>query len=310
MLNDPDGRALTSSAIGWVERCLGSGSSVVDATRLGGATGPWLLAVRNQRGIETVVLRDGDPEHATEQARFEVEAAALRVAEDLRIIAPRLIGQDLSGAEASRLAILSTHLTGANLIPQEVTHERLLALGRAVASLCRTPPSDTPLPVRPRPLSDLDFASERAAGVSTPILDEADRFIASGPPPHGGNVLVHGDCWQGNTVWSDDRFMGFVDWDAAGFGQPGLDLGSIRFDVALYFGLDGLDAVTEGWRQAGGPPIDQLAYWDVLAALSSPADLSPWMPTITGPGRADLDVRTVTARRDDFIRAALRRAGR
>ncbi len=306
----PAGQALTPEAIGWVERCLGPGSSVVDASRLGGATGPWLLGVRSQRGTETVVLRDGDPDIANERARFEAEAAALRAAEDLGIAAPRLIGDDLSGADSSRLAILSTYLEGANLIPREATHERLLALGRAAASLCRTPPNETGLPVRPRPLSDLDFATERAVGDSTPILDEADQFIAAGTPPLVANVLVHGDCWQGNTLWRDDRFIGFVDWDAAGVGQPGLDLGSIRFDVALYFGLDGLDAVNEGWHEAGGPQIDQLAYWDVLAALSSPTDLSSWMPTIAGPGRADLDIRTIATRRDDFIRSALNHRGR
>jgi hypothetical protein len=167
-------------------------------------------------------------------------------------------------------------------------------------------PNAAALPVRTRPLSDLDFAGKRAAGDTTELLQRADEFIAHGPPPAVAEVLVHGDCWQGNTLWHNDHFTGFVDWDAAGVGQPGLDLGSIRFDVALYFGLDGLDAVTEGWAGARGPSIARLEYWDVLAALSSPTDLSTWMATISGPGRPDLDVNIVTARRDNFIRVALR----
>ena len=57
-------------------------------------------------------------------------------------------------------------------------------------------------------------------------------------------------------------------------------------------------------------PIEELAYWDLAAALASPADLTPWMPIITAPGRGDLDIHTVTSRRDDFIIGALRRADR
>lgn len=302
---NPDANTLTSDTIDWVERCLGAGASIVGARRLGGVTGPWRLDVRRPSGTESVVLRDGDPQAANERARFDVESAALRAAEDLQIAAPRLIGHDVTGAQSSRLAILSTHLAGDNTIPPTATHDRLTALGRAAASLNRTPPNDTSLPVRHRPLADLDFAGARAGGDTTDLLQAADDFLADGAPPPLANILVHGDCWQGNTLWQHDRFTGFVDWDAAGIGQPGLDVGNLRFDVALYFGLDGLDAVTEGWTDAGGPPLDHIAYWDILAALSSPTDLSSWTPTITAPGRSDLDTCTITARRDDFIKAAL-----
>ena len=305
----PGPPTLAADTIAWAERCLGPRSSIVDARRLGGSTGPWLLRVHGASGIESVVLRDGDPHSANERSRFDVEAAALQAAEDLHIAAPRLIGHDLTGAQSSRLAILGTHLTGDNTIPPTATHDRLTALGRAAASLNRTPPNDTGLPVRQRPLADLDFASERAAGNTTELLEEADDFLADGPPAVVANILVHGDCWQGNTLWQHGRFTGFVDWDAAGIGQPGLDLGTLRFDVALYFGLDGLDAVTQGWTGSGCPPIDGIAYWDVLAALSSPTDLSSWTPTINSPGRPDLDTRTLTTRRDDFIKAALSDAG-
>ena len=296
---------LTAETIGWVERCLGRSASVVHAERLGGITGPWLLRVRRHGDVDAVVLRDGDPTSPNERHRFGVEAAALKAAEDLQIAAPRLIGHDLTGATASRLVILSTHLPGDNLVPPTATHERLKALGRAAASLSRTPPNYTGLPVRSRPLADLDFASERAAGDTTELLREADQFISSNPPPVVTSVLVHGDCWQGNTLWQDGHFTGFVDWDAAGVGQPGLDLANLRFDASLYYGLERLDLITQGWTDAGGPPISHMAYWDTVAALSSPTDLSAWTPTITGPGRPDLDTRTLTARRNNFIKAAL-----
>ena len=254
------------------------------------------------------MLRVGDPQSVNERRRFGVESSALIVAEQVGVAAPRLIGCDLTGQDASQLAVLSTHLRGGNTIPRTASRDRLDALGAAAASLAITVPNNNDdLPVRQRPLSDLDFAGERTLGASTRLLDEADRLLAESTVPTAQNILVHGDCWQGNTLWNRDVFSGFVDWDAAGVGQPGLDLGSLRFDAALYYGLDHLDLITHGWVHAGGPPVDNLAYWDITAALASPTDLTPWMPVITAAGRNDLDINTITTRRNHFLTAALRR---
>jgi hypothetical protein len=45
-----------------------------------------------------------------------------------------------------------------------------------------------------------------------------------------------------------------------------------------------------------------VAYWDLVAALSSPVDMLAWMPAIHEEGRPDLDVDTVRERRDAFVR--------
>jgi Ser/Thr protein kinase RdoA (MazF antagonist) len=57
--------------------------------------------------------------------------------------------------------------------------------------------------------------------------------------PDGEPVLVHGDLWQGNTVWNGDTCSGLIDWDAAGAGSAG-----------------------------------HVAYWDVAAALCPVGDMA------------------------------------
>jgi len=57
------------------------------------------------------------------------------------------------------------------------------------------------------------------------------------PLPQGPSVFVHGDLWQGNTLWNIYSFVGMIDWDAAGPGHPGIDLGTLRCDAAIVFGL-------------------------------------------------------------------------
>jgi len=111
-------------------------------------------------------------------------------------------------------------------------------------------------------------------------------------PPHP-TVLVHGDLWQGNTMWLDGSLVAIIDWDCAGVGHPGVDLGSLRCDVALFQGPEHADLV--------------VAYWDVVACLSTPPDVGEWLPNAVDQGRGDLDGPTLNARRDEFLKAALNR---
>jgi aminoglycoside phosphotransferase (APT) family kinase protein len=117
--------------------------------------------------------------------------------------------------------------------------------------------------------------------------------------------LVHGDLWQGNTLWTGEACVGMVDWDAAGVGHPGIDLGTLRLDAAIMFGLPAAALVLEGWRQAIGQEPDTMAYWDLVAALTTPTDMATWLPEAHDHGRLDLDAATLNRRRDAFLHAAL-----
>jgi aminoglycoside phosphotransferase (APT) family kinase protein len=101
--------------------------------------------------------------------------------------------------------------------------------------------------------------------------------------------------------------VAIIDWDAAGAGHPGIDVGSMRCDAALLFGDGAADVVTTGWQERAGHPPDDVAYWDVVAALNTPPDLADWESVIQDEGRTDLDGATLTTRRDRFLRAALDR---
>jgi len=150
---------------------------------------------------------------------------------------------------------------------------------------------------------------------------QAEERVASLPVPDGELVFVHGDLWQGNTIWSGDSCSGMIDWDAAGAGSPGIDLGTLRFDVALFFGSSALessedssgpgssaaDEVPAGWQQAAGRQAEHVAYWDVAAALYTVSDMACCLPgDLVGElGRRDLNAAILGARRDTFLAAAL-----
>jgi hypothetical protein len=78
-----------------------------------------------------VVLRAGDPTDHVARQHFAAEVAALTAIAD--IPAPRLIAADVTGDDASQLAIVTTFLDGSSIVRRTVKDERLLALGRTVA---------------------------------------------------------------------------------------------------------------------------------------------------------------------------------
>jgi aminoglycoside phosphotransferase (APT) family kinase protein len=287
----------------WAVRAAAPGAAVAEVRGLRDGGSPWLVRLGGHGAERAVVLRVGASE---DPAPLRTEVAALRLAAEHGLPAPRLLAADLAGDPPVVLADL---LAGSSAIPAERPPERLRALGRAAAALhaVAVPPGPE-LPRRDRPIAGVDFAALRRRQPAQPLLEEAERRVAQAPPPEDDG-LVHGDLWQGNALWVGDTLTGRVDWDYAGVGPPGVDLGSLRCDAAVCFGLEAAEDVRTGWEAAAGRPAADVAYWDVVAALSTPPDMG-WFPgAIAGQGRPDLTRELLLRRRDEFLRAALGRLG-
>ncbi|HWM21965.1 MAG TPA: phosphotransferase, partial [Ilumatobacteraceae bacterium] len=130
-----------------------------------------------------------------------------------------------------------------------------------------------------------------------------EAIVASDVP--GPRLL--GVAMGGNTMWDHDRLTGIIDWECAGIGHPGIDLGMQRCDAALVVGLSGADAVLAGYESAIGHAAADVAYWDIAAALTTPGTMDSFVQIYAGQGRTDLDPPTLLARRDAFLAAALDR---
>lgn len=130
---------------------------------------------------------------------------------------------------------------------------------------------------------------------TTPLIEEAEERLRDLPEPRSDTVFVHDDLCGGNTVWTDQESVTLVDWEGAGAGHYGVDLGNLRFEESLHFGLSGADEVLAGWTQESGRDPGPLPYWDLVAALNTPADMTRWAYRLP----------QATRRRDRFLRAVL-----
>jgi aminoglycoside phosphotransferase (APT) family kinase protein len=293
---DPDARVLE-----WASGIMAAEVTVVRGMRLGGS--PWLLRAQDREVVLRVVGADRVPETAIEVAAMtcaaRADGSALPVAE--------LLGYDL-GEQTGYGLLLTTCVRGTSMIPLVADPQQLRGLGAAAARISSvTLPPAPELPVRSRPIEAEDFAGMRTAQGASDLLRAAEVAVAQARPAHGALGLVHGDLWHGNTLWDDGRLAAVLDWDCAGVGPAGIDLGSLRCDAAWCHGIESAEEVLQGWEAEAGRPATDVAYWDAVAALASPPDMG-WFPTsMACQGRPDLTRAVMLQRRDTFLEAAVRR---
>jgi aminoglycoside phosphotransferase (APT) family kinase protein len=278
----------------WVANQLGGGAIVTATRSLHGGESPWRVDLRLAGGLELAVVVRSPTSRITREM-IVTNAAALTVAERHGLTAPRLLAADLDGREAGEPTSVETIIEGTTVWPAECPADLLRAAGAAVARVHEIvfEPSAF-LPYRPRPIAVDDFAGERRLGRmrTTDLLRSADELIRAAPTPEGRAVFVHGDVWPGNILVAGDRVSALIDWKTAGVGHPGVDLGELRKQAAIFYGAEGPRYVLEGWERASGSRAQDVAYWDATAALNTPTESN-------GPAEA--------ARRDDFLRAAVAR---
>src|SRR5205823_12986082 len=102
-----------------------------------------------------------------------------------------------------------------------------------------------------------------------------------------------------------DRCTGLIDWEVAGAGSSGVDLGCLRWDGAMLFGEAAADEILNAWQDEAHRAAQSVAYWDLVAVLNYPADMALLVPTLTAHGRPDLDGTTLTDRRDAWVELSL-----
>lgn len=218
-----------------------------------------------------------------------------------------LLGYDLAERTGYGL-VLTAWVPGTGVIPPGPDPVRLQALGAVAARISSVELTSVPaLPVRSRPIEPVDFAGMRRDQGAPDLLCAAEVAVASARPADDRPGLVHGDLWYGNTLWDSGELTAVIDWDCAGVGPAGIDLGSLRGDAAWCYGAGAAGHILRGWEAEAGRPASDLSYWDVVAALASPPDMG-WFPvSMAAQGRPDLTRDVMVKRRDAFLDAALGR---
>lgn len=292
--------SLDDIIVAWALAAAG-GDHLVCMTGLRQGGPPWLMRYEASGGAGSAVVRVGEYEAAGKQ-KFEVRAMALARAGG--VPAPGVIAV---GADDAAALLLIEYVEGSSHQPVEPEPGRLEALGRVAARISMVDPGSAGLPTVTHPSADVDFDELRARAQPQPLLAAAQKRVATTVPDDPAG-FVHGDLWSGNTLWRGGELAAVIDWDCAGLGAAGVDLGSLRCDAAMCYGLEASEHVLDGWRREAHRPAESLAYWDAVAALSTPPDIDWFAEAIADmTGRPDLTKDLLRRRRDAFLADALGR---
>ncbi len=123
------------------------------------------------------------------------------------------------------------------------------------------------------------------------------------------NVLSHGDFWPGNSLWQNGKLVAVIDWEDACLGDPLRDLAISRCDIVWIFGIAAMHQFTALYQAQMPIDYENLAYWDLCAALRfirlAGDNLDEWVGFFPAFGRADITVDTLRHDYDYFVAQAL-----
>lgn len=257
----PDGATLE-----WVRRSVDARARVAGVGFLPGGSYSAIHRVRlglPNGSIREVVIRrwlDPDWQRNDPDLSPDHEAAALRLAEQNHLPAPRLLALDLRGDQVGVPALVMTSLPGEPTAHRPLPQRwaPVLAAIHTVREIADVLPgfgfyNDASVVVVPRLSKD--------AGLWSEAVDRAGQPPASPPAS-----LIHRDFNPGNVLWRGDRISGVVDWGAACWGPAQVDVAHLRWNLAVRHGVSTADAFLQAYGEAASGYRHD-AYWDVRGVL-------------------------------------------
>jgi aminoglycoside phosphotransferase (APT) family kinase protein len=185
-------------------------------------------------------------------------------------------------------------------------------LARQLAAVLARLHTSGPSPASTSYLADIrDRATRkietRPSAPDEPLQETAIRAALSGhwpPPAVNRPVVLHGDYWPGNTLWSGGQLVAVIDWEDAAVGDPLADVATARMELSMVLEAGMAADFTAEYRTLR-PDLDwaALPHWDLYAALRHAGRLEGW-----GLSAAKLD--RFRAGHREFAGAALTAVGR
>ena len=150
---------------------------------------------------------------------------------------------------------------------------------------------------------------ERMAG--TPAIgydlrcDSGAAWWADRGPPG----VLHMDFWPGNILWLDGRISAVLDWDAAAYGDPAIDVANFRMEMYLRGIKEAAQPFLEYYQGVVRACFGNLGYWELASAARPLPDPAAWIPEPGDLGDLIVPIERAHHRpTTSFVHDAVRRA--
>jgi len=274
-------------ALRWVTEVIGAGSRVVSVRPLPSS---WLanhaitVADRHDHHHRLVLRRWARPGWDTDDPDYTAhrEATILELLAAAAVPAPRLVAADPDGARCGTPALLLTRLPGH---PPATTlndqHAFLAQLAGALPAIHAVNGRARTLVPAYRTYIQLQGLTPPAWLPPTTTWDRAFDLV-TGPAPHTHRCFIHRDYHPGNTLWARGRLTGVVDWTQASWGPAAVDLGHMRWNLAIDYGNQAAEEFLTVHQTLTAGAVEHHPYWDILTVVDLVATIDPADPIPDG----------------------------
>lgn len=268
--------------IRWLLESVGSRGRIVSLRPLLGGTWHANHAVdvldRKGRLHELVLRRWARPgwEQTDPDFTAEREAAILELLSETPVPAPLLVSADPSAVSCDVPTLLITRLPGQPPEQPEATDRYLDQLAEALLLIHSVDSRANEIPAYRRYYDPEHVVLADWLGPS-PVWRRAVEIVAR-PSPVGPRCFIHRDYHSGNTLWSGGRLTGVVDWTQGSWGPPSVDLGHMRWNLAVQHGPEVAARFLDKYEKLQEAPFEHDRYWDVVTLIDFLADVAPASP--------------------------------
>jgi aminoglycoside phosphotransferase (APT) family kinase protein len=95
-------------------------------------------------------------------------------------------------------------------------------------------------------------------------------------------VFLHIDYWSGNILWHENEISAVLDWEEASRGDPAVDVGHARMNIALMGLPQAADEFLRVYESEAGRKLENLGFWELAASARPMVDPENWIVTETG----------------------------
>lgn len=294
------GTRVMCSVRSWTEEVLRS--TVVEEVPLEGGMSTALSVVTTASGRRAVLRQYPSPKWSPQQARRASagEASVLTALAAAEVPAPSLLGATGDREDMAPAVLMSLCLGGRHRGDDLVIARQL---GRVLAGIHAVGPVDGLADETTATVQSLRAGQPPRYGARSELLELVMRSIPRELETRP-RVLVHNDFSISNVLVDGDTVSGVVDWTEAGQGNAGVDVGFAYVSTVLSFGSAAGEELLRGYRSRAASPVDDLAWWQMVAANRLEPDIDTWTSSANFLGPAHLTTAQVRNRFNVLVETA------
>lgn len=279
----PGGPAsLPDGVLDWVRRSVGSHTRL-SGVRLLGVSSTVLHCVDvtcGEGSVRRLLVRRFHDSGRLASDRWYLpanEARVLGLLERSGVPAPRLLAADTEGTVCDVPTLLITRLPGSPPCPGPGDLEVFLheLAGALVAIHAVDPGPDSDLPAyAPYYAPGAEGERRPPAWSERPRLWERIFELLADAPPSAPIGFIHRDYHHHQTLWSEGRLTGVVDWTTGCVGPRGIDLSRMQLNLVQDYGVGAARRFLAVHERLSGESVRH-PYWDLLDAADALPDMAP-----------------------------------